>query len=54
MDKCNCKVKCNVCECMHNDCDTNYCNLDCIEITHEQTSSCGMSTPHFCKSYTEK
>ena len=34
MNNCNCRVKCNVCECVHND-RCNCCSLDTIEITHD-------------------
>lgn len=50
----NCKVKCNVCECVHNACNENGCNLSCIEITHEKTGDDVVATPHFCKSYCKK
>ncbi len=50
----NCKVKCNVCECVHNNCDANGCNLSLIEITHEQTTDDVVATPHFCKSFCKK
>ncbi len=53
MDNCTCKVKCNVCECMHNDCQNN-CNLGTIEISHEQTGCDCLQTPHFCKSFRKK
>lgn len=46
-------VKCNVCECVHN--EENYiCNLTTIEVTHEKTGADAVATPHFCKSYTKK
>ncbi len=57
MDNCNCinncKVKCNVCECVHND-SANSCNLNCIEISHEKTGDNCVQTPHFCKSFCKK
>ncbi|MBO5850962.1 MAG: DUF1540 domain-containing protein [Clostridia bacterium] len=53
MDNCNCRVKCNVCECVHNG-SCNTCNLDCIEITHEKTANDVVATPHFCKSFCKK
>ena len=49
----NCNVKCNVCECKHNDCGCNCC-LGCIEISHENTGADAVATPHFCKSYEKK
>lgn len=50
----NCKVKCNVCECVHNDCGKNGCNLNSIEITHEKCCDDVVATPHFCKSFCKK
>ena len=47
----NSGVKCNVCECTHNNSNDNSCTLSCIEVTHEKTTSEGVSVPHFCKSY---
>ena len=49
----NSGVKCNVCECMHNN-DGMDCALLCIEVTHEKTTSEGVAVPHFCKSYEAK
>lgn len=50
----NLGVKCNVCECSHNDSAMNACKLACVEITHEKTSADAVATPHFCKSYAMK
>ena len=46
-------VKCNVCECAHNNGATT-CELACIEVTHEKTGADAVATPHFCKNYTMK
>lgn len=57
MDNCNClnncKVKCTVCECTHNDCQEN-CMLNSIEITHEKTGADAIMTPHYCKSFCKR
>lgn len=49
----DCKVKCDVSECTHNDCEMTCC-LDAIEITHEKTGADVIATPHFCKSFCKK
>ena len=49
----NCRVKCNVCECAHNN-NCNCCTLNEIEITHEKTAGNVGFTPHFCKSFRER
>ncbi len=49
----NCKVKCNVCECIHN-ANSETCSLETIEISHECTGDNCVSIPHFCKSYCKK
>ncbi|MBE5743469.1 MAG: DUF1540 domain-containing protein [Clostridiales bacterium] len=48
-----CNVKCNVCECVHND-NCNRCNLSTIEISHEQTGANVMDAPHYCKSFCQR
>lgn len=53
MEKSQCRVKCNVCECVHND-RCNCCSLDTIEITHDYQEGNLSTTPHFCKSFCEK
>lgn len=53
MNNCNCRVKCNVCECVHNS-NCNTCNLDTIEISHEKTFNGSMTVPHFCKSFDKR
>lgn len=53
MDHSSLRVKCTVCDCVHNDTCEN-CNLNCIEITDEKTSANSMQTPHFCKSFCQR
>lgn len=50
MDNCNCRVKCTVCECTHNDM-CQHCNLNSIEISGEKTTTDAIATPHYCKSF---
>lgn len=50
MDNCNCRVKCTVCECAHNDM-CQHCNLNSIEISGEKTTTDAIATPHYCKSF---
>lgn len=47
-------VRCNVCECKHNDTAANSCTLGCIEVTHEKTGPDSIPNPHYCKSFTQK
>lgn len=47
MDKCNCNVRCDVCECAHNLHGRN-CSLDCVKIT------CANGTCTCCDSFRNK
>ncbi len=50
---CNKGVKCTVCECEHY-AESDKCNLETIEVTHERTSVDAIAIPHFCKSYKKR
>lgn len=47
-------IKCNVCECVHNNTSENVCKLSSIEVTHEKTGPNSIPVPHYCKTYTNK
>lgn len=47
-------IRCNVCECTHNDCACNCCTLNSIEVTHDKTAGDVVPNPHYCKSYKAK
>lgn len=55
-EKCNCKVKCNVCDCTYNTSNCG-CSKDMIEVSNGQNldkNEKPLESPHFCKSYKQK